>query len=329
MIAKTRPKALSRALLGAGFALWLPAVGAALELGLPVDCVLGQSCYIQQYFDHAAGPDWADFTCGTLSYDGHDGTDFAVPTRADMVAGVPVIAVAAGTIKGIRDGIEDFAPQVAGKECGNGVVIDHGAGWESQYCHLRMGSVRVQVGQTVDAGTPLGLIGQSGMAEFPHVHLALRKDGIAIDPFAPSAAQACQSAAAPSARDDLWQPMIPYAAGGIIGAGFAIDIPSFNTIKAGLSSPSTLPPDSSALAMWVYMFGARQGDVVMIDIAGPKGPVLQESVTLGKTQALVFRAAGRKAAAQGWPIGTYSGTASLIRHGRTLDRRKIDLVIAP
>lgn len=325
MIATTRPKTLSRALIGAGFALWLPTVSAALELGLPVDCVLGQDCYIQQYFDHAKGPDWADFTCGTLSYDGHDGTDFAVPTRADMVAGVPVIAVAAGTIKGIRDGIEDFAPQLAGKECGNGVVIDHGAGWESQYCHLRMGSVRVQVGQTVDAGTPLGLIGQSGMAEFPHVHLALRKDGVAIDPFAPSAAQSCH----PAPRDDLWRGKISYASGGIIGAGFATQTPSFDAIKAGLDSPDRLPSHSPALVIWAYMFGARKGDVVVIDITGPKGQIIQQSVTLDKTQALLFRAAGRKAGDQPWPLGPYRGTASVIRAGRTLDARTIHLVIAP
>ena len=90
------------------------------------------------------GPAATDFTCGPLSYDGHDGTDIALPTRAAMAEGVAVLAAAPGTVTGIRDGIADFAPVIQGKECGNGVVIDHGAGWVTQYCHLRQGSVAGQ-----------------------------------------------------------------------------------------------------------------------------------------------------------------------------------------
>ena len=73
-------KTLTRAAFGAGFAF--PAW--ALDLALPVDCTLGETCYIQQYFDHDPSTVWGDFTCGTLAYDGHDGTDFALPTRAAM-----------------------------------------------------------------------------------------------------------------------------------------------------------------------------------------------------------------------------------------------------
>jgi murein DD-endopeptidase len=32
------------------------------------------------------------------------------------------------------------------------VVIDHGGGWETQYCHLREGSVLVRPDETLDAG---------------------------------------------------------------------------------------------------------------------------------------------------------------------------------
>jgi murein DD-endopeptidase MepM/ murein hydrolase activator NlpD len=81
---------------------------------------------------------------------------------------------------------------------GNGVVIDHGNGWETQYCHLKQGSVQVVTGETVTTGTALGQIGQSGRAEFPHVHFAVRHEGAKIDPFAPEAT-ACGAAG-----DDLW-----------------------------------------------------------------------------------------------------------------------------
>ena len=33
----------------------------------------------------------------------------------------------------------------AGRNCGNGVTLDHGDGWQTQYCHMRRGSVAVKV----------------------------------------------------------------------------------------------------------------------------------------------------------------------------------------
>jgi hypothetical protein len=82
-------------------ALALPAGAFAqtdFRLAWPAACTLGETCHIQQYYDHDAGPKAADFTCGTLSYDGHDGTDIALPTRAAMTAGVEVLASAPGTV---------------------------------------------------------------------------------------------------------------------------------------------------------------------------------------------------------------------------------------
>jgi hypothetical protein len=288
---------------------------------------LGETCYIQQFFDHDTGPDWADFTCGSLAYDGHDGTDFALPNRKDMAAGVPVLATASGRVKGTRDGVEDFSPAQGGRECGNGVVIDHGNGWETQYCHLRMGSVRVQTGDMVAAGTPLGLVGQSGMAAFPHLHLGLRKDGVAIDPFAPSATHSCEKARGAQGREDLWQDDLAYVAGGIIGAGLATQVPDFDAVKAGLESPATLPSDAPALVLLVYMFGARAGDAVLFDITGPDGAIITERNLLDRTQALLFRAVGRKLRGAAWPAGVYRGTAKMMRGATELGRTEVSLTI--
>lgn len=60
-----------------------------------------------------------------------------------MQNGVNVIAAAPGTVAGFREGVDDVvysdenAADVDGIECGNGVVISHGAGWVTQYCHLK------------------------------------------------------------------------------------------------------------------------------------------------------------------------------------------------
>lgn len=297
----------------------------AFEMAFPLDCTLGQSCYIQQFYDHDAGADWQDFACGTLAYDGHDGTDFALPTRSAMDAGVDVLAGAPGTVKGVRDGVADFAPFQDGKECGNGVVVDHGGGWETQYCHLKQGSVTVGVGEAVDAGTPLGQIGQSGKAEFPHLHLSVRQNGVEVDPFSPENPATC--GAAP--RDDLWLQTPEYQAGGILGAGFSTEIPTFDVIKAGLASPDTLPQTAPALAMWVYMFGGKKGDAILFEIIGPEGDIVIERVAVERNRALFFHAVGRKMRGAGWPEGVYTGDAKLMRRGAVIDDTAISVTIAP
>jgi hypothetical protein len=53
---------------------------------------------------------------------------------------------------------------------GNYVVIDHGNGEYSLYAHLKPGSIRVQPGNRVAAGTPLGKLGSSGNSTEPHLH---------------------------------------------------------------------------------------------------------------------------------------------------------------
>jgi hypothetical protein len=297
----------------------------AFDIAVPVDCTLGQTCYIQQFYDHNAGQDWHDFTCGPLAYDGHDGTDFALPTRAAMAAGVNVVAAAPGTVKGMRDGVADFVPHEPDKECGNGVVVDHGGGWETQYCHMKQGSVIVGVGQAVDTGTPLGQIGQSGMAEFPHLHLSVRKNGVEVDPFSPIASTTC--GAAP--KDDLWQQTPEYQAGGILGAGFSTEIPKFDMIKAGLTSHDTLPKTAPALAMWVYLFGGQKGDAILFEILGPEGKIITERVAVERNRALFFHAVGRKMRGTGWPSGVYTGKAQLMRRGAMIDDTAIAVTIAP
>jgi murein DD-endopeptidase MepM/ murein hydrolase activator NlpD len=151
-----------------------PAVADDLKLALPVACEIGRDCFVQNFFDHDPGPDRRDYACGWLSYDGHDGTDFRVADVPAMMRGVTVVAAAPGTVKVVRDGMDDInlaeigREALKGREAGNGVVIDHGDGWETQYSHMRKASIVVRSGQAVEAGTPLGRIGLSGATEFPH-----------------------------------------------------------------------------------------------------------------------------------------------------------------
>src|SRR5687767_225345 len=146
------------------------------QLSLPLACTPAKDCFIQQYTDVDPGPGAKDYRCGIATYEGHKGTDFRVLSVKAAQAGVPVLASAAGRVTGARDGMEDrlvVTPQdeaaIKDRECGNGVVLDHGGGWETQYCHMRRGSLKVREGQNVAAGEPLGMVGFSGSAQFAHV----------------------------------------------------------------------------------------------------------------------------------------------------------------
>lgn len=292
-------------------------------MAFPAACSLGDTCYIQQYADHDPGPAAQDFTCGTLSYQGHDGTDIALPDRAAMAAGVNVLAAAPGTVRGIRDGIADFAPVIPGKDCGNGVVIDHAGGWQTQYCHMKQGTVAVHRGDTVTTGTVLGQIGQSGAAAFPHLHLTLRHDGTTVDPFAPDRLNSCGASGA-----ELWSPSIAYHPGGLIRTGITSAIPEYDAIKSGLPSPD-LPATAPALVVWAFLYGSQTGDIVDFTLTGPQGRVLAEQVTLEKPQAQLFRAVGRIRKAEAWPAGAYQATTSLIRKGKIIGTETITVTIAP
>jgi hypothetical protein len=303
--------------------LALASPAGAFNLGFPLRCDLGKTCYIQQYIDHDTGPKAADFTCGSLSYDGHDGTDLALPTRAAMQAGVDVLAAQAGTVKGLRDGVADFAPKLAGKECGNGVLLDHGDGWETQYCHLKQGSISVRLGEVLAQGDVLGQVGQSGMADFPHLHLALRHNGVTVDPFAPDPLATCGPQTA-----SLWQETLPYVAGGLLQIGIATAVPDYAAIKAGLQSRD-LPQTAPALVLWAYFYGVKPGDAILFELTGPAGHVLQERSVIEKSQALGFRATGRRLKTKAWAQGHYEGTARLMRGATELGRQSLGLELTP
>lgn len=308
---------------GADFAL-----AAAPELRLPLQCRLGEDCWLMNYPDTDAGPAARDFRCLGRSYDGHDGTDVAVRDRA---AAVVVVAPAAGIVAGLRDGEPDGAylsggrAAMAGKECGNGVLLRHPDGWETQLCHLRAGSLTVRPGQAVQAGERLGEVGLSGMSEFPHVHLALRHDGATFDPFTGAGlATGCGAKGAA-----LWAPAVAYRPGAVYAAGFRDHVPTGAALKADAASPATLSASAPALVLWGTMFGTEPGDVVRLVLRAPDGSfaVTRETEPLVKAQAWRMEAAGVKAKAGGLAIGLWQGEIALLRGGREIDRRTASIEV--
>lgn len=90
--------------------------------------------------------------------------------------GRPVLAPAPGVTVSARDGVADNVPGWTNPEepAGNHVVIDHGDDEHSVLAHLRKGSLRVGMGETVAAGDTVGLCGNSGNSSEPHLHYHLQ-----------------------------------------------------------------------------------------------------------------------------------------------------------
>ena len=316
------PRALPRLVFLAAACLW-PSLAAGEtappQFEIPVACALGSVCVVQNYLDHEPGPGARDQTCGPLTYDGHRGIDFRLPSARVMAAGVAVLAAAPGRVLRVRDGEPDISFRIRGeravhgREAGNGVVIDHGNGWHSQYSHLRQSSIAVVPGQQVEAGARLGLIGLSGKTEFPHLHFTIRHQGRILDPFTGLAPEGgCGRTGTP-----LWSPaalsQLAYRAGGLLDHGFAAEPLDFEA-ALGPARPARPGADSPALVYWIAAWGLRAGDREELRLIGPDGTSIGAwSGALEADKAQSLRYTGRKRRGETWPPGTYRGTYRVTR----------------
>ena len=306
----------------------------AIELGLPLACTPGLDCWLVRLVDHDPGPGFQDYRCGTLGSDAHDGTDFAIADPVRMAAGVPVVAAAAGVVAGVRDGMPDQPPEgrlahdFGDRNCGNGVLLRHGDGWETQYCHLRRGSVAVAQGDAVAAGQQLGLVGMSGEANFPHVHLAVRRDRTELDPFTGGAAGGtCGEGGTP-----LWLPALQdglaYDAVPIAVVGLTDHLAERDAIVAGTAAAERLATDSPALVGYTLAYGLRTGDRLEIIVRGPDGaPVSEAGFTLDQDAPRASRSAGRRRPPDGWAPGSYRVEVRVSR-GEQVFARTADFAVA-
>jgi murein DD-endopeptidase MepM/ murein hydrolase activator NlpD len=94
----------------------------------------------------------------------HQGLDYAVPE------GTPVAALNSGTV---------LLAQPLFFE-GNCVVLDHGQGLLTLYMHLS--KIEVKEGEHITSGQKIGLSGGTGRATGPHLHVAVRWQGVYLNP---------------------------------------------------------------------------------------------------------------------------------------------------
>jgi hypothetical protein len=92
------------------------------------------------------------------------------------IFGKPVVAVADAFVASVVDGLPEQTPgtyptNISLDEAdGNSVILDLGEQRYAMYAHMQPGTIQVRVGQRVNAGQLLGLVGNSGNSVAPHLH---------------------------------------------------------------------------------------------------------------------------------------------------------------
>ncbi len=313
------PHIVSRALATALLICAPPAGGASAQaprFDFPADCTIGYDCWYRAYVDLDTGAAYRDHRCGVRSYEGHQGTDVAPFGPGDPP--FRVLAAAAGVVVGVRDGLDDRPlrddendSSRRGAECGNGVRIDHGGGWTTQYCHLRRNSVTVGRGARVQAGDALGAVGASGQADAPHLHFQVERDGAPVDPFIGAAASRpprCDAAGTLAGtlwRDPAQQGLAAYEPIVVYRAGVATGRPDPARVRYE-GYPTEAPVSAGALVGYVVLLGATGGTTIDTVISGPDGArIFENRADVPRDFARYFTFAGTPRPRSGWAPGVY------------------------
>jgi len=95
----------------------------------------------------------------------HRGIDIARPSNYNILASDNGVVVSAG---------------VSGSY-GNRIVINHNNGYTTLYGHLS--SIKVSVGQVVEKGSVIGIMGSTGNSTGTHLHFEVEKNGELVNPL--------------------------------------------------------------------------------------------------------------------------------------------------
>jgi murein DD-endopeptidase MepM/ murein hydrolase activator NlpD len=299
----------------------------AIDLGIPVACNYGDDCHIWVYYDkNELAEKFTDHTCGKLSDDGHKSTDFTVRSHTQMKDGINVVAADSGDVVFVRDGMSDISVNligeeaIRGRECGNGVIIDHKRGYRTEYCHLKNGTIVKKVGDKVEKGETIGQLGLSGLTSFPYLEFTVILKGNAIDPFTgdnPVTGEVnvpCDSLDIYPLWDKQTEKRLQYIATSLLSMGFSEKVPHAQGAREGKFSRKKIKDDAKLMVFWVDIFGLVGGDQLKLSILDPQGNVVKsETRSFNSDRRHIFQFIGNKSKSNKLTSGQYIGKIELLR----------------
>ncbi len=101
----------------------------------------------------------------------HNGIDLVKAGGGAL--GTPVIASKSGRVEVVQRSSSGY---------GNMVLINHGDGYKTRYAHMVKGSIKVSVGDYVEAGQTIGKVGSTGNSSGPHLHFEVIVNGETRNP---------------------------------------------------------------------------------------------------------------------------------------------------
>ncbi len=251
----------------------------AIELSFPVACSLMNNCWITNHVDLDRKADFAeDYMCGSKTTDGSNSTHISLGSLSAAKDNIPVIATADGQVT-IAQNNTGF--------CGTRVLIDHGGGWESNYCHLSAKNLFVKEGQRIKKNQIIGTIGTTGKTDWPHLSYALLRNGMVFDPFSGRTnLEGCRPNSAP-----LWsEKMNPlYEPAQVTSIGFDVGYINGDAIKNGaIKSATAIDSNTPQLSLWALMMNVQKDDIIEIQIIEPSGRFLKEQAITVKQNSKYF-----------------------------------------
>jgi murein DD-endopeptidase MepM/ murein hydrolase activator NlpD len=119
-----------------------------------------------KYVNVSSGFGYRSSACGGCSSN-HQGTDFTQGQGAQIFS--------------VMEGVVELSGP--GGSFGTHVIVLHPNGWKTLYAHMVPGSNAVSVGDKVNQGQIIGLVGNSGTSTGPHLHFEIIIDGVSQNPM--------------------------------------------------------------------------------------------------------------------------------------------------
>jgi murein DD-endopeptidase len=294
--------------------VFLPTIALATPiLHLPVDCKLGEDCFVTSYPDASTGVEPKDFRCGGLAYAGLDSTIFRLKDEPMMEKGVEVRSPERGVVKFYKFNAEETD---SSDLCGNHVVISHEGGYESTICGLMENSLTVIAGDKVYPQQKIGLVGHIKGNRHPSIAYFLKKDGYPVDPFTGKfTGKDCGSRTNASLWAEDAKQIMQYPPTALVRAGIATEKPDIEGVQHGRYDDHEIGVTSD-IYLWAEVTSPTRGDILYLELSLPDGRVYSQPFPQLRPYSEIFQYVAAKADGLIWSEGTVTAKIYMINSNK-------------